>query len=81
VIAICNGCCCRSFDSIPFPLISRLVAKANSDIQLTATIYENWKADDMKIEVIAYREDGKRVVQGAYYDLGNGKEIGIPKSI
>ncbi|ENX43054.1 hypothetical protein F887_01224 [Acinetobacter sp. NIPH 2100] len=75
VIAICNGLefvmgvvMEASIPShlrwLPKGMHVDYVAKANSNIQLTARIDEDWKVGDMKVEVIAYREDGQPVVQG-----------------
>ncbi|WP_032879331.1 hotdog fold domain-containing protein [Acinetobacter colistiniresistens] len=76
VIAICNGLEFVMGVAMEASIPSHLrwlpkgmqvdyVAKANSDIQLTAKIInDDWRVGDMQVEVIAKREDGEPVVQG-----------------
>ncbi|KXO82544.1 DUF4442 domain-containing protein [Acinetobacter venetianus] len=75
VIAICNGLEFVMGVAMEASIPSHLrwlpkgmqvdyVAKANSDIQLTAKINDDWRVGDMQVEVVAKREDGQSVVQG-----------------
>ncbi len=75
VIAICNGLEFVMGVAVEASIPAHLrwlpkgmhvdyVSKANSDIQLSAKINEDWKVGDMQVEVIAKRNDGQPVVKG-----------------
>ncbi len=75
VIAICNGLefvmgvlaeasVPKNLRWLPKGMQVNYLAKADSDIKLTATIEKDWEVGDFEIKVQAHRKDGILVVDG-----------------